>query len=194
MQAQHAQRTRLSTHGTRRYSGEWEKTVRRIGRWIDFGSGYKTMDASFMESVWWVFKRLWDEGLVYQGHKVGPLGPLSPLRPATPWWGRRALQNSMPGCSGVSLQKGWAAERLGEEGSSGPGSQGDPAAPVLPLCAVACRQHGLCTCSLDHPHCAQVMAHSTGLRTPLSECEAGMQPNLSKPLNHAPVVRRWCCN
>ena len=53
-----------------RYSGEWEKTVRRIGRWIDFGTGYKTMDASFMESVWWVFKQLWDKGLVYQGHKV----------------------------------------------------------------------------------------------------------------------------
>ena len=53
-----------------RYSKEWERTVKRIGRWIDFDTGYRTMDASFMESVWWVFKQLWDKGLVYRGYKV----------------------------------------------------------------------------------------------------------------------------
>ncbi len=59
------------THSVlRRYSKEWEITVKRIGRWIDFDSGYRTMDASFMESVWWVFKQLWDKGLVYKGYKV----------------------------------------------------------------------------------------------------------------------------
>lgn len=55
-----------------RYTQEWEKTVRRMGRWVDFRNDYRTMDLSFMESVWWVFKQMWDQGLVYQGHKVLP--------------------------------------------------------------------------------------------------------------------------
>ena len=53
-----------------RYSAEWEKTVRRMGRWIDFKDDYKTLDATFMESVWWVFAQLWQKGLVYRGFKV----------------------------------------------------------------------------------------------------------------------------
>ncbi|GMH37086.1 hypothetical protein BSKO_04959 [Bryopsis sp. KO-2023] len=53
-----------------RYSKEWEKTVKRLGRWIDFENDYKTLDPTFMESVWWVFKNLWDKDLVYQGFKV----------------------------------------------------------------------------------------------------------------------------
>ena len=55
-----------------RYTKEWEKTVNRIGRWVDFKDTYKTMDISFMESVWWVFKQLYDLGLVYEGFKVMP--------------------------------------------------------------------------------------------------------------------------
>lgn len=55
-----------------RYTSEWKKTVDRIGRWVDFDHTYRTMDASFMESVWWVFKQLWDKGLVYEGFKVMP--------------------------------------------------------------------------------------------------------------------------
>ena len=55
-----------------RYTAEWEKTVTRVGRWVDFENDYKTMDTSFMESVWWVFKQLWDKKLVYQGTKVVP--------------------------------------------------------------------------------------------------------------------------
>ena len=39
-----------------RYTGEWEKTVLRMGRWVHFQGGYRTMNPSFMESVWWVFK------------------------------------------------------------------------------------------------------------------------------------------
>ena len=42
----------------------------RLGRWIDFENDYKTMDPSFMESVWWVFSQLWAKGLVYKGFKV----------------------------------------------------------------------------------------------------------------------------
>ncbi len=55
-----------------RYTSEWEKTVSRIGRWVDFENDYKTMDPTFMESCWWVFKQLWEKNLVYQGTKVVP--------------------------------------------------------------------------------------------------------------------------
>ncbi len=63
-----------------RYVGEWRKTVRRMGRWVDFEHDYKTMDPDYMESIWWVFKQLWDKGLVYEGFKVMPYCP----RCATP--------------------------------------------------------------------------------------------------------------
>ncbi|CAB4043251.1 isoleucine--tRNA ligase, cytoplasmic-like, partial, partial [Paramuricea clavata] len=55
-----------------RYSGEWQKIVSRLGRWIDFENDYKTMYPTFMESVWWVFKQLYEKGLVYRGFKVMP--------------------------------------------------------------------------------------------------------------------------
>ena len=55
-----------------RYTREWEKTVRRMGRWVDFRNDYRTMDASFMETVWWVFRQMWDQDLVYEGYKVLP--------------------------------------------------------------------------------------------------------------------------
>ena len=53
------------------YSKEWEKTVTRMGRWIDFKNDYKTMNTPFMESVWWVFKQLVDKDQVYRGYRVG---------------------------------------------------------------------------------------------------------------------------
>ncbi len=58
-----------------RYSGEWKKTVERMGRFVDFEQTYRTMDLTFMESVWWVFGRLWDKGLVYEGFKVMGYSP-----------------------------------------------------------------------------------------------------------------------
>ncbi len=60
---------------------DWETITRRIGRWVDFAHDYKTMDVEFMESVWWVFKQLWDKGLVYQAFKVLPYswGATTPL-------------------------------------------------------------------------------------------------------------------
>ena len=54
------------------YTEEWRKTITRLGRWVDFDNDYKTMDLSFMESVWWVFEELWKKDLVYQGHRVMP--------------------------------------------------------------------------------------------------------------------------
>jgi isoleucyl-tRNA synthetase len=55
-----------------RYTSEWEQTVKRMGRWVDFENGYRTMDLNYMESIWWVFKQLWDKGLIYEGHKILP--------------------------------------------------------------------------------------------------------------------------
>ncbi|XP_008942871.1 PREDICTED: isoleucine--tRNA ligase, cytoplasmic-like, partial [Merops nubicus] len=55
-----------------RYSKEWEYNVTRLGRWIDFKNDYKTLYPEFMESVWWVFRQLYDKGLVYRGVKVMP--------------------------------------------------------------------------------------------------------------------------
>ncbi|MBR4170296.1 MAG: isoleucine--tRNA ligase [Kiritimatiellae bacterium] len=55
-----------------KYVSEWRKTVTRMGRWVDFDNGYKTMDPDFMESVWWVFKQLWDQGRIYKSYRVVP--------------------------------------------------------------------------------------------------------------------------
>ena len=54
------------------YAGEWEDYVNRQARWVDFENGYKTMDLSYMESVIWAFKQLYDKGLIYQGFRVLP--------------------------------------------------------------------------------------------------------------------------
>jgi isoleucyl-tRNA synthetase len=55
-----------------RYTKEWERTVNRMGRWVDFDNTYHTMDLSYMESVWWVFGQLYEKGLIYEGFKVMP--------------------------------------------------------------------------------------------------------------------------
>ena len=55
-----------------RYAEEWKSIVLRSGRWVDFSQTYRTMDLSFMESVWWVFKQLYEKGLVYEGYRVMP--------------------------------------------------------------------------------------------------------------------------
>jgi isoleucyl-tRNA synthetase len=59
----------------------WEAITRRIGRWVDFRNDYKTMDLDFMESVWWVFRQLWDKHLIYRDFKVLPYsyGASTPL-------------------------------------------------------------------------------------------------------------------
>ncbi|MEV6825848.1 isoleucine--tRNA ligase [Amycolatopsis sp. NPDC051102] len=55
-----------------RYTNEWREYVTRQARWVDFDNDYKTLDVSYMESVLWAFKRLWDKGLVYEGYRVLP--------------------------------------------------------------------------------------------------------------------------
>ncbi len=58
-----------------KYAHEWEKTIKRMGRWVDMQNDYKTMDPSFMESVWWVFKQLWDQNLIYKDYKAMHICP-----------------------------------------------------------------------------------------------------------------------
>jgi isoleucyl-tRNA synthetase len=62
-------------------TGDWYEITRRIGRWVDFENDYKTMDPKYMESVWWVFRQLWDRGLIYKTFKVVPYswGAATPL-------------------------------------------------------------------------------------------------------------------
>lgn len=52
------------------FATEWGKMVRRMGRWVEFENSYKTMDTSYMESVWWALKQVWEKGLIYEDRKV----------------------------------------------------------------------------------------------------------------------------
>ncbi len=58
-----------------RYTREWRKVITRLGRWVDFDNDYKTMDADYMESIWWVMSQLWKKGLLYQGYYILPYCP-----------------------------------------------------------------------------------------------------------------------
>lgn len=52
------------------YVVQWKKMIDRIGRWIEFDNSYKTMDSTYMESVWWALQKIWNKGLIYEGRKV----------------------------------------------------------------------------------------------------------------------------
>ena len=58
-----------------RYTAEWERIVNRMGRWVDFENDYKTMEPDYMESIWWVVKRLWEKGYLYEGYNILPYSP-----------------------------------------------------------------------------------------------------------------------
>jgi len=51
------------------YVSDWERVIRRLGRWADMKNSYRTMDLDYMESIWWVFKELFDKGLIYEGYR-----------------------------------------------------------------------------------------------------------------------------
>lgn len=55
-----------------KYTSEWEETVIRMGRWVDFKGSYKTMDLEFMESIWFIFKELFKRNKIYRGFKIMP--------------------------------------------------------------------------------------------------------------------------
>jgi isoleucyl-tRNA synthetase len=52
-----------------RYTKEWEDTLKRIARWVDFSDSYATLDNNYMETIWWIFKQIWDKKMVYSGFK-----------------------------------------------------------------------------------------------------------------------------
>lgn len=58
-----------------RYADDWKRIVPRLGRWVDMDNDYKTMDVSYTESVWWVFKQLYDKKLIYKDFKSMHLCP-----------------------------------------------------------------------------------------------------------------------
>ncbi len=58
-----------------RYTRQWRDIVQRMGRWVDFEHEYRTMDPHYMESIWWVFKQIWEKGHIYEGYKVQPFCP-----------------------------------------------------------------------------------------------------------------------
>lgn len=63
-----------------RYKDVWEQMFRRVGRWADYSRTYATLDESYIESVWWVFKTIYDKGLIYKDFRSTPYCP----RCATP--------------------------------------------------------------------------------------------------------------
>jgi isoleucyl-tRNA synthetase len=58
-----------------RYTAEWKESITRMGRWVDFDHGYRTMDKNYMETIWWIFKTLYDKGLIYEGYNILPYSP-----------------------------------------------------------------------------------------------------------------------
>lgn len=58
-----------------RYADEWKVTIARLGRWVDMENDYRTMDVTYTESIWWAFKKLYDQGLIYEGRKSMHLCP-----------------------------------------------------------------------------------------------------------------------
>jgi isoleucyl-tRNA synthetase len=58
-----------------RYVHDWEALTERAGVWIDTDDAYRTLDNSYVESVWWLVRQLWDKGLLYEGHRVSPYCP-----------------------------------------------------------------------------------------------------------------------
>ena len=52
------------------FTDDWRSYVTRQARWVDFDNDYKTLDLTYMESVMWAFKTLWDKGLIYEGFRV----------------------------------------------------------------------------------------------------------------------------
>lgn len=63
-----------------KYKDVWERMFRRVGRWADYQNTYATLDESYIESVWWVFKTIYDKGYVYKDFRSSPYCP----RCATP--------------------------------------------------------------------------------------------------------------
>ncbi|HEY8348609.1 MAG TPA: isoleucine--tRNA ligase [Clostridia bacterium] len=58
-----------------KYKREWEEMSERVGYWADMENPYITYSNSYIESVWWALRQIWDKGLLYKGHKIVPYCP-----------------------------------------------------------------------------------------------------------------------
>lgn len=98
-----------------KYTSEWEDYVTRQARWVDFEGDYKTLNVTFMESVLWAFKSLYDKGLVYEGFRVLPYcwNDQTPLSNHEPADGRRGLPGA-PGPGGHRRRAAAAGEQPDE--------------------------------------------------------------------------------
>ena len=67
-----AEFNRLCRESVHRYVSDFEALTRRIGMWLDTDDAYWTLDNSYIETVWWLFRQMWDAGDIYEGHKVVP--------------------------------------------------------------------------------------------------------------------------
>jgi isoleucyl-tRNA synthetase len=67
-----AEFNRRCRESVQRYVNDWTALTERSGVWIDTADAYWTLDNSYVESVWWLIRQLWDKGLLYEGHKVSP--------------------------------------------------------------------------------------------------------------------------
>ena len=111
---------RTAARSVLRYTKEWERYVTRQARWVDFDNDYKTMDLSYMESVMWAFKQLWDKGLALRGLPGPPVllgvrDPAVQLRdppgrrlPGPPGPGRDRAVRPRPG----SAARRWSTGRV----------------------------------------------------------------------------------
>ncbi|GAC1344474.1 MAG: isoleucine--tRNA ligase [Candidatus Dormibacteria bacterium] len=70
-----AEFNRLCKASVGEYIDEWESLTERMGFWLDMEHPYRTYDGSYIESVWWSLKQLWDRDLLYRGYKVAPYCP-----------------------------------------------------------------------------------------------------------------------
>ena len=70
-----AEFTRRCRESVMRYIGDWERMTQRMGFWVNMGDAYYTLDNSYIESVWWLLRQIWDKGLIYRGYKVVPYDP-----------------------------------------------------------------------------------------------------------------------
>ena len=70
-----AEFTRRCRESVMRYIGAWEEMTERMGFWVNMRDAYYTLDNDYIESVWWLLKKIWERGLIYQGYKVVPYDP-----------------------------------------------------------------------------------------------------------------------
>lgn len=60
-----------------RFSEQWEQLTERVGYWVDMDHPYVTYDSKYMESVWWLLKRMYEQDLLYRGHTIQPFSPMA---------------------------------------------------------------------------------------------------------------------